>query len=71
MEKNITNFFGDLELDSGNQHIFQPPPPELPKKKKTKPIKEDSGKPTAVAPRGYSDSIKRYFALHNIVFLSS
>jgi hypothetical protein len=60
MEKDMVNFFGDLELESGNQQVFQPAFPEDNKKKsnKSKPQKEEPVKPPT-APRGYSDSIKR------------
>ena len=66
METNMDNFFGDLEKDSGNQNIFKPAsrpsPSESLKKKQQKAKKESSAttvKPPVIAPRGYSDSIKR------------
>ena len=65
MEKNIDNFFGDLEMESGNQHIFKPGISQKNGSANTKATapkasKEESSKPAvSVAPRGYSDSIRR------------
>jgi hypothetical protein len=59
MEKNISNFFGDLELESGNQHIFKPSGTQGASNniKATKQVKSVTAAVTA--PRGYSDSIRR------------
>jgi len=63
MEKNIANFFGDLELESGNQRIFKPSESMGSSRNESFDNVNESPKAsttaTSSAPRGYSDSIRR------------
>lgn len=74
MEKNMSSFFGDLELESGNQNIFKPPGADAVNKKQEKqhhkkPPKAEAAVQMATAPRGYSDSIRRCVAEHRARYL--